>query len=587
MTGSALKIARTKKGRPQSRTPQDDYEKAQAFNQFFYKKVEAINAQLSTAPSLSGGPDTARLESVTEILYTFNSVSLQEIKRHIQHLSKKTAPQDPIPVHLITTNSVMPNFLRFLCEKSFSEGVFPESCKKAVVTPVIKKHNLDRDEMSNFRPVSNMKFTGKLLECVAAHQLRHHLEKVAYLHPHQSAYRAFHSTETATVKVCSDWRAALDKGMYVLVVSLDVTAAFDTVDHRILLKRLIQAGVMGRAYNWIQSYLTDRTAAVKFGAAVSLEHPLKSGVPQGSILGPTLFNVYMADLGRLLSSGDINFHIYADDVLLYKPCYPDNVTDAINSLRDCLQQVESWMLQNRLLLSPTKTSAFLFHCPRAILPSPPLSVIIGGVQVGFSTSSPLRWLGVDFDPHLKMCAFVDRTSRSCFSILQMLRRLRSSMNRHSTLLLCNSLVCSRLEYCGALLFSVEAAQLERLCRVQNLAARIVSGCRRYDHVSPIIREIGWRPTIWLPTIKLIILVAKVLRGRAPAYLSCEVYQPRRSLRSSQSTSIQLVLGTAHKNIGKGVWSVAAPMAWNSLPENLRDKDITLQSFFCRLKGHKF
>jgi hypothetical protein len=195
---------------------------------------------------------------------------------------------------------------------------------------------------------------GKVIENVVSQRLSECLESNSYLHAAQSAYRKYHSTETAALCVFNDWRMALDTGCVVLVASLDVSAAFDTVNHNILLGRLMENGVVGRAHKWFKSYLTNRTAVVRCGEEVSDTYGLRSGVPQGSILGSALFNLCMANLAKRLEeikqnleTIGFNFQIYADDVLLYVWCLKEKIQEAISILADIILVVDNWIHERK------------------------------------------------------------------------------------------------------------------------------------------------------------------------------------------------------------------------------------------------
>jgi hypothetical protein len=293
---------------------------------------------------------------------------------------------------------------------------------------------------------------GKVIENVVSQRLSECLESNSYLHAAQSSYRKYHSTETAALCVFNDWRMALDKGCVVLVASLDVSAAFDTINHNILLGRLMETGVVGRAHKWFKSYLTNRTAVVRCGEEVSDTYGLRSGVPQGSILGPALFNMYMANLSKRLEeikqnleTIGFNFQIYADDVLLFVWCRKEKIQEAISILADIILVVDNWMKENSLMLNPEKTELTIIHNERSFQSSVTPSITVLGKTIEFRMSGTFRWLGIDIGCELKLDNFIMRTCLSCYGALRMLKRIRKGLNKQSATMLCHSLVISRIE----------------------------------------------------------------------------------------------------------------------------------------------
>ena len=213
-------------------------------------------------------------------------------------------------------NELLP-CITYIVNLSLSSSDIPSELKLALVIPLIKKLLLDPEILKNFRPVSNLTFISKLIERVVALRLTKHLSDNNLHEVLQSAYRQYHSTETALVKVHNDLLMSLDTDGGAFLVLLDLSAAFDTIDHGILLQRLHNLGVRGSALTWFRSYLSERTQAVLVKGVRSDKRKLNYGVPQGSVLGPILFTVYTIPLGAIARKYNLRYHLYADDKQLY------------------------------------------------------------------------------------------------------------------------------------------------------------------------------------------------------------------------------------------------------------------------------
>ena len=201
-----------------------------------------------------------------------------------------------------------------LVNLSLSEGIFPDTYKHAIVSPLIKKTSLPKNELASYRPISNLNFISKIIEKVIYSRLCEHLDSLPSISHFQSAYRKYHSTETALLRVQNDLKLAIENQHISALILLDLSAAFDTIDHKILLNRLSSTfGLSNSALSLLTSYLSNRTQAVTIGEESSLKLSLSRGIPQGSVLGPLLFSL----LFLLLLVFSLQFHLYADDIHIY------------------------------------------------------------------------------------------------------------------------------------------------------------------------------------------------------------------------------------------------------------------------------
>ena len=441
--------------------------------------------------------------------------------------------------------------------------------------------------MGSYRPISNLPVISKLLERVVAQQLTDYLDRHSLLPPLQSGFRPGHSTETAVLRVISDVLEAIDRGDVAALVLLDLSAAFDTVDHNILMERLRRTfGIDGAALQWFRSYLSGRTQSVCRGGASSPPVDLSCGVPQGSVLGPILFVLYTADLPSVVQRHDLSPHLYADDTQVYGSCRPADVDSLLVRLSGCVNDVASWMGSNRLQLNAGKTELVWCHSARRQCQPSPLAL---AHDIYVQPSASARDLGIIIDGNLTMRGHVDHLVSRCFGVLRQLRSIRRYVSVPVIKALVTSLILCRLDYGNSLLHGLPAAQVRRLQSVQNAAARLVFNLRRSDHVTDALISLHWLRIPERVQFKLAVLVYRSLHGVAPAYLShfCSVSSlpGRRSLRSA-ATSQLLVPRTRCSTIGDRSFSVAGAQLWNSLPSDVTSAP-SLSIFCSRLKTFLF
>ena len=281
-----------------------------SFNSFFISKITKIHESIAnTLASSPISPFPTRQFSGTPIS-VLQPVSSEEVLKLIHSLPNKSSPLDSLPTTLLKKYALtLSPILSKLANLSFSTGTFPSIFKKAQVLPLLKKPNLDPTSPANYRPISNLSTMSKLLERLLLSRLRPHITTSSNFSSFQAAYRPGFSTETALLHIFNNLSDICGKGNCAVMVGLDLSAAFDTINHQLLLERLkSDFGIDGLAFSWLQSYLSNRTQYVKLGNHSSSPVELLAGVPQGSVLGPLLFTTYTSPLSNIIHGFEVSFH---------------------------------------------------------------------------------------------------------------------------------------------------------------------------------------------------------------------------------------------------------------------------------------
>ena len=566
--------------------PASDGISAESLSDFFRDKVEKVRDETSTADP----PTFTKLTDASFV--SFRDCSMEEVRRFLIQSPPKSCSLDPLPTFILREfmDELLP-FIHIMCNISMQHGELPESQKSAIVTPILKKYDLDPDDVRNYRPISNLTFLSKVIERIVASQLTGYLQENKLFPDLQSAYRQGHSTETALLKIFSDILDAADSAQVTLLGLLDLSAAFDTVDHDILLTRLqVSYGVSGSALAWIASFILHRSQSVNFNGQISARLQMRYGVPQGSVLGPLLFILYTADVISIATSHGIGAHSYADDSQLYLHCPSTNQSTAVTRLAECIESVERWMRSNRLKLNSDKTQFMWLGSKQQLAKIETESMQIGEHCIKFSTSA--KNLGVTFDPELKMDLHVNNITRSCFFQLRQLRSIRRSLTMEATKTLVHSLVSSRVDYCNSIFYGATNAVLRRLQSVLNAAARLITNTRKFDHITPVLRDqLHWLPIRQRIIFKIATFVRNSLHGRGPIYLSrscipISVIGARAHLRSAARGHLTTPR-TRTRRFGPRSFRVSGPAVWNSLPEDIANPELSLEHFKTGLKTHLF
>ena len=278
-----------------------------------------------------------------------------------------------------------------------------------------------------------------------------------------------HSTETALIKVHNVIALAIDIGHSVILVLLDLSAAFDTVDHNILLSRLSSRfGICGTALTWFESYLSDRKQYVNINGSSSRSSKLSQGVPQGSVLGPILYSLYTSPLADIANAHDLNIHSYADDTQIYLTFNTSCTNDMISNkskVEACIQDIKNWMTQNKLKMNNSKTDIIVISS--SYRPRPLINALVVSNEP-VECSATVKNIGVVFDKSLSFLSHITSTCKTAFFHLRNISKILNFLTVETTRTIIHAFVTLKLDYCISLFCDRPKYMLKRLQSVQNV-----------------------------------------------------------------------------------------------------------------------
>jgi hypothetical protein len=392
------------------------------------------------------------------------------------------------------------------------------------------------------------------------------------------------------LSVHNDLVCSIDRGEVSALVLLDLSSAFDTVDHNILLSILSDRfSLSDSVLHWFHSYLSDRTQSFTFACLQTATFPVDCSVPQGSVLGPLEFIAYTEDVTQLLDGQGVEHHLYADDMQLYASDKPSGVDNIRLRLNRCAERIMSWCASRRLQLNGSKSEIAWFgsHANLKKLAGQDLTLSIGPDVI--QPNDAVRDLGVWLDSELTLRHHITKVATACYYHLRRLRQIRRRVGQDITARLVVALILSRLDYCNSVLAGLPGCTTSPLQRVQNSAARLVFSLRPCDHVTPALIQLHWLPVQSRIEFKLCTIMYCIKSGLCPSYLARTV-QPtstrstRSGLRSANSTDF--FVPRLRTSFGERAFSFSGPRAWNSLPETIRSAS-SIATFKRHLKTHLF
>ncbi|XP_055714971.1 uncharacterized protein LOC129809180 [Phlebotomus papatasi] len=485
--------------------------------------------------------------------FNFQCVPSHVVLSAIQRVNSSAVGVDEISLDLIRL--ILPVILPCLTDLvnfAITSSSFPLSWKSAVVVPIPKVSA--PSAVSDFRLISILPALSKPLEIILLDQMTAHLERNNLLCEFQSGFRKNHSTVSALLRINHDIAWALDRAMFSVLVLLDFSKAFDSISHSLLCNKL--QGLFGFStvsVRLIQSYLASRSQIVRSGHSTSSALDLTRGVPQGTILGPIIFSLFINDLPQVLRY--CGYHLYAHDLQIYCSGDPLNSSHAFDAVNDDLERISHWADNNGPVLNARKSQALLVHSRGRNPISFPLFLSDEEIPL----SSKVKNLGVIFNDTLIWSDHVAEICRKVFLTLRTLRRYQTFTPRETRLLLVRTLIVPFFTYGCELFFRAHAEDHSRLRLAFNSCLRYVFGLRKYDHVSAYGDSILGLPLPGYLDTRVVDFISRILSTGRPRYLTELVVAG-----SSSRSSCLRVPGSGSRNFRNSIF-VEGVILWNALP----------------------
>ena len=547
----------------------DPRELSNAFNRHFTEIGPSLASQINP-------PRVSFREFVEPYDSTFNLelLTIDDLRKLVNDIPMgKADGLDGIPTSLLKLSfTSVASSLTHIFNLVISTGNIPSDWKSARVTPIHKADS--KVDPANYRPISVLSVIGKLFEKAIFNQVYTYLHQNNLLSKYQSGFRPMHSTLTALIDITDNWYFNIDNGLTNAILFIDLKKAFDTIDHEILLSKLELYGFNGASLNLFRDYLSDRTQVTVINNVNSDTSRIRCGVPQGSILGPLLFLLYINDLPNCNLRSDVR--MYADDTnLTFASTDPEEL---FSSLTHDLSNLKQWLDSNRLSLNVLKTKC-LFTGTRhkiSLLPSEPHICLDGHF---IERVNSYKCLGVHVDEKLSWEAHISEIVSKVAKVLAALRRLKPICPQSTLVTIYKSLILPHLEYCSAVWGCIGNGLSLKLEKLQNRAARIITGSGWDIRSAQILRALKWESLADRRERQLKSLMFKTANNLVPEYLSDKFTSVttihRHNLRGNQQN---LFIPRPNTEALKKSFRYRGAVTWNSLSAEAKQAT-TLNSFY--------
>jgi len=508
-------------------------------------------------------------DGVTD-LFEFVDVTEEEVERTLRSITSSAVGSDGVSVRMLKYCSpFILTYIRHIFNHCLQSHTFPDSWKVSLIKPLSKTRN--PSSLCDLRPISILPVLSKMFERLVAQQLRDHLTRSNILPIMQSGFRAGYGCPAALLNITDDVLRAMDAGQATILVALDYSKAFDTINHSLLLSILKFIGLGDGALALFRSYLLGRKQVVKYGSSTSDEIAIISGVPQGSILGPMLYIVYTSSLYECLQH--CRYHAYADDTQIYSSANLGNIHQVIRNINSDLERLVKLSSKHNLTINPLKSQVVLFGSARL------RESMIGDVRIQVNDvlvppENCIKNLGLLCDSELRFRNHVRKLLQKSYSTLKVLYSNRYILNQNLRIILCDSLILSNFNYCDVVYHScIDAHDKKRIQTVQNSCLRFIYGLRRRERISHMTEEAGWLCMADRRSLHAACAYHTIIRNETPPYLYNKI-KFRTDVHNINVRRKDLLDIPKHNlETFKRSFTYCAPNVYNKIPAIIKNKSV--------------
>ena len=537
---------------------------ANEFNNFFV----SIGPTLASNITCSKDPLTY-VNGIANSIVVPNVICM-DVRTVISSLKNSSPGFDGIPSFV--ANQCIDNFiepLTYIINMSFMEGVFPSELKLAKVVPIFKSG--DSTKMSNYRPISILSFFSKIFEKLMYNIVNNFLYKNDIIYKYQFGFRKKHSTQHAIITLVDRITSSLDSGDLVIGVFLDLKKAFDTVDHQILTKKLFSYGIRGNTLKWFQSYLTDRSQYVTYDGIESKVLPIKYGVPQGSILGPLLFIIYMNDIFNV--SNFLFTILYADDTCVTLD--GKSLENLITLMNQELHLLYIWLQSNKLTLNVQKTYYIIFHRARLKLHNTTIDLQMGDCNL--NKANNLKYLGVIIDDPISWVHHITYIKNKISKGIGIMSKASKYLQRKSLLTLYYSYIYPYMIYCIEAWGNASNCHLDQLYKIQKKVIRLISFTNYGISSATTFKKLEILPLNKLVYNRIGIMMYKYFNNLLPPAIN-DLYVSNNDVHKYSTRQKHLLyINRSNINVYEKSFGNTSVRVWNALQSKI-DVNVPISKF---------